>query len=162
VVIGFAGMLIIVRPGGDAFQLSATLPLLSAVAWAIGMVLTRRIKNAEPPLTTLGISTVVAVVTLTGIMPLVWTPLTLRAALLLLAMGLISILGQYLMILGYSRRPASVLAPLGYTQIVWSTLSGVLVFGAVPGWSTWLGGAIVVASGLYVLRRERVLATADR
>jgi drug/metabolite transporter (DMT)-like permease len=162
VIIGFAGILVIVRPGSEAFQLGALLPLFSAALWALGMVLTRRIKNAETPLTTLTISTLVAVAILSAILPFVWTPVTLRAALLLLAMGIISIVGQFLMILGYSRRPASVLAPLSYTQMVWSTLSGVIVFGAIPGLSTWVGGAIVVVSGLYVLRRERVVATAGR
>lgn len=161
VIVGFIGIVIIVRPGSDAFQLGALLPLFSAVLWAIGMVLTRRIKNAESALTTLGISTLVAIAVLTAILPFVWSPLTVRAALLLLAMGLISILGQYLMILGYSRRPASVLAPLSYTQMVWSTISGLVIFGAIPGLSTWIGGAIVVASGLYVLRREQALTIVE-
>jgi drug/metabolite transporter (DMT)-like permease len=161
VIVGFIGIVIIVRPGSDAFQFGALLPLFSAALWAIGMVLTRRIKNAESALTTLGISTLVAIAILSAILPFVWSPLTVRAALLLLAMGLISILGQYLMILGYSRRPASVLAPLSYTQMVWSTISGMVIFGAVPGLPTWVGGGIVVASGLYVLRREQTLAAVE-
>jgi len=162
VAIGFVGVLIIVRPGSSAFNISALLPLISAILWAIGMVLTRHIKGRESALTTLTYSTIAAVVVLTAILPFIWSPVSARAAVLLLAMGAISVLGQYLMILGYSLRAASVLAPLSYTQMVWSTIAGVVVFGAVPGLSTWFGGAIVVASGLYVLRSERIVVSANR
>ncbi len=156
VVVGFAGAMIIVRPGGDAFRWAALLPILSAILWALGMVLTRRIEASEPALTTLAWSTLAAVATLSLFLPFVWRPLDGRAIAILAALGVISVLGQYLTILGYMRRPASVLAPLAYTQMVWSTISGLLVFGTAPGASTWLGAAIVVVSGLYVLHRERL------
>ena len=161
VAIGFGGVLIIVRPGDSAVALPALLPFVSAVLWALGMVVTRRMKTTEPPLTTLCISTIVAVAVLSAMLPFVWRTPDPHAAFLLLLMGLVSILGQYFMILGFSRRAASTLAPFTYVQIIWSTLSGVVVFGAVPGLPTWIGGAIVVASGLYILHRERKLARAE-
>ena len=74
----------------------------------------------------------------------------------MLAIGLISVVGQYLIALGYSLKPASSLAPLTYTQLVWSTLGGELAFGAIPSAWTWAGATLVVGAGIYVVRREHV------
>jgi drug/metabolite transporter (DMT)-like permease len=90
-------------------------------------------------------------------MPFMWHPLTGRAILWMGVIGVISVSAQYLMILGYSKRPASALAPLSYAQLIWATMYGYLVFGHIPSPLTGLGAAIVVASGLYVLRRERIV-----
>ena len=157
VLIGFAGVLIIARPDSATFDIGAVFPMISATLWSIGLILTRRIKGGESALTTLTYSTLVGFIALTILLPFVWQPPTLRAAALLLAIGVVSVVGQYLVILAYRSRPASVLAPLSYTQMIWSTLFGAIIFGAIPGLSTWIGGAIVVISGLYVLRRERVV-----
>ena len=162
VVLGFIGMLIVIRPGTAAFDPAAFFPLLSAAAWAGGLVLTRRIKASEPALTTLAYTTVVGVLVLSMALPLVWRPLSLEAAGLLGLLGVLSTVGQYSLILGYMRGPASLLAPFSYTQMIWSTLAGVVVFGTVPGLFTWIGGTIVMASGLYVFHRERIVRGADR
>ncbi len=158
VVIGFCGMLVIVRPGGDAFQLAALFPVCSASLWALALILTRQLSaRAEPGLTTLTFSTLLPTAVLTGILPFAWRTPDAKAALLMLAIGVVSVLAQYLTIIGYSKRPASSLAPLTYTQLLWAAMYGYLVFDAVPGLWTWVGAAIIVASGLYVFRRERVV-----
>ena len=72
-----------------------------------------------------------------------------------LAMGAFGALGHFLLILAFARAPASVLAPFTYTEIVWMVFSGWLVFGDVPGPSTLVGGAVVIASGLWLLWQER-------
>jgi drug/metabolite transporter (DMT)-like permease len=156
VLVGFAGVLIIIRPGSGTFGWAALLPLFSATLWAIGLILTRRMSSTEPALTTLSYSTFLAAIALTLVLPFVWRTPDAGALILLLVIGVISVTAQYLMIVGYSRAAASVLAPLTYTQMIWSTTLGYLVFGAVPGLFTWIGGAVIVASGLYVLHRQRV------
>lgn len=158
VAIGFVGMLVIVRPGSDSFQLAAFLPVVSATCWAMALVLTRRLSaGGESSLAIITYSTVFPALVLTVMMPFVWHPLTARAILWMVVIGVISVTAQYLMILGYSKRPASALAPLSYAQLIWATTYGYLVFDHIPSPLTWLGAAIVVASGLYVLRRERVV-----
>lgn len=158
VLVGFAGVLVIIRPGSGTFGWAALLPLFSATLWAIGLILTRRMSPTEPALTTLSYSTFLAAIALTLVLPFVWRTPDGEALVLLLVIGVISVTGQYLMIVGYSRAAASVLAPLTYTQMIWSTTLGYLVFNAVPGLFTWIGGAIIVASGLYVLHRQQVRA----
>ena len=71
-------------------------------------------------------------------------------------MGVLSSVGQYFLLLGYQRGPASLLAPFSYMQIITSTFWSAVLFAAWPGAATLIGAAIVVASGLYVLHRERV------
>jgi drug/metabolite transporter (DMT)-like permease len=65
-------------------------------------------------------------------------------------------LGHWLLILAHKRAPASVLAPFFYAQLIWATVLGLVVFGEVPDYWTLVGGVIVMASGLYLLHRERV------
>lgn len=158
VAVGFIGMLVIVRPGGATFQLASFLPMISATAWATALVLTRRLSGgAESSLTTITYSSVFPTLILTAVQPFVWHALTWHGFLGMTATGLLSIAAQYLMILAYSKRPASSLAPLSYAQLIWATMYGFLIFDQIPVPLTWLGSAIVIASGLYVLRRERIV-----
>ncbi|HEY1721178.1 MAG TPA: DMT family transporter [Magnetospirillaceae bacterium] len=161
VVIGFIGMLIIVQPGSAAFQVAAFLPALSATCWGIALVLTRKLSAAaESSLTTITYSTILPALILSVLLPFVWRPLTGHAIIWMTVIGFISVAGQYLMILGFSKRPASSLAPFSYAQLIWATMYGYLVFGAIPSLLTWIGAAVVVLSGLYVLRRERIVKAA--
>ena len=86
----------------------------------------------------------------------VWNgPLSWLDFSLMVAMGALGSFSHYLLIAAHRRAPASVLSPFIYTQLVWATPLGFLVFGDVPTQWTLVGGAIVVASGLYLIHRER-------
>lgn len=157
VLVGFVGALVIIRPGSGTFGWAAIYPLISAVSWAFGLILTRKMNKSESALAMLAFSTLVPALVVSAAVPFVWRPITAPAALLFLAVGLLSAAGQYSLILGYMRKPASVLVPLAYTQLVWATIAGVLAFNTFPDLPTWIGAAIIAASGLYVLHRERVV-----
>jgi drug/metabolite transporter (DMT)-like permease len=91
------------------------------------------------------------------VLPLVWTaPSEPFVILLMVAMGFWGSLGHYLLIAGHRLAPAAVLSPFIYTQLIWATALGYVVFADVPNRFTLAGAAIVVASGLYNLHRERV------
>ena len=154
--IGFLGVLIVVRPGSGAVGAAALLPLFSAVCWAMSLVVTRRMRRADTPLTTLLYSTAIGFVLSGAALPVVWHAPSLSAAAMLAAMGMLSASGQYLLIAGLTRGDASLLAPFTYSQIVWATLTGYFVFGTVPTSWTWCGAAVIVASGIYIAHRERV------
>jgi drug/metabolite transporter (DMT)-like permease len=70
--------------------------------------------------------------------------------------GVLSAVGQYLLIAALMRGPASLVAPFSYSQMIWSTLLGYLVFAAVPTPATWIGALFIVGSGIYTAHRERV------
>jgi drug/metabolite transporter (DMT)-like permease len=80
---------------------------------------------------------------------------------MLALMGALASLGHLLLILAYARAPASTLAPLSYIQLIWSTAIGFVWFGNFPDHWTLLGGAIIAASGLYVIHRERMRRAED-
>jgi len=155
VAVGFVGVMIIVQPGSSTFHPASLFPLGSAACWAAGLVITRRIKTRDATFTTLLYTTIVAFLIATAFLPWVWEPLPLHAILLIALMGVLSSAGQYFLLLGYQRGPASLLAPFSYMQIITSTFWGAVLFGTWPGANTLIGAAIVVASGLYVLHRER-------
>jgi drug/metabolite transporter (DMT)-like permease len=154
---GFLGVMIIVQPGSDAFQPAALFPLAAATVWA-GAAIATRMMSREAPETTLAWSAGVGFVVLSLLVPFSWqTPTATEVGLGILT-GLGSTAGHWLLVQAYRRAPASVLAPFSYVQLVFAAAFSFLAFGAVPGPSTFLGGAVIVASGLYTAHRERVRA----
>jgi drug/metabolite transporter (DMT)-like permease len=151
VAVGFAGVMIIVQPGSSTFHPASLFPLASAACWAVGLIITRRIKTRDATLTTLLYTTLVAFLIATVFLPWVWQPLSLSALGLIAVMGVLSSAGQYFLLLGYQRGPASLLAPFSYMQIITSTFWGAVLFQTWPSATTLIGAMIVVASGLYVL-----------
>jgi drug/metabolite transporter (DMT)-like permease len=158
VIVGFAGVLIIVRPGGAGFELASLLPMASSATWALGMIITRKMGLADPPITTLLYTTLIGLIA-TGVPALLaWQPVSLATALLMVVGGVLNLIAQYFQVRAFCLGPASLLAPFSYSSIVISTAIGALWFGTFPDGWTWAGTAIVIASGLYVWHRERVRA----
>ena len=154
-VVGLGGAVLAAQPGSSAFRLAAIFPLLSALAWAVAMVLTRRFAATERPGTTLVWTAASGLLVLTILLPFDtrW-PNGLELA-LCLGIGVVASAAQWLVVLAYRLAPASLLAPFSYVQLIWSTLLGYLVFGARPAAATLLGAAVIAASGLYAAGRER-------
>src|SRR5215469_8405807 len=162
VFVGFVGVIIVVRPGSSTFNPAAIYPLLSAVAWAFGLIATRKMRNADPVLTTMLYSTLVGGTLAAISLPFVWRPPSLEAWALLFGAASVFGLGQYFTVRAFALAPASLLSPFAYSQILWSTLIGYFAFATIPDAMTWLGAAIIVASGLYTLHRERIVARERR
>ncbi len=158
VAVGFTGVLVVVRPGSGAIGAAALLPLASAACWAFGIVVTRRMGGADRPLTTLVWSTAIGFALSSAALPFVWREASPADWAIMAAMGVLSAGGQYLFIAGLAHGAASLLAPFSYSQMIWSTLMGYLVFAAVPSAWTWGGAVLVVGSGVYIAHRERVRA----
>lgn len=158
VAIGLAGVMIVIRPGSAAFDASAIFPILSAMSWAVGIIVTRRMTGSEDATTTLVWTALTGLAVLTVLLPfdaVMPTPAELAFGLLI---GVASTAAQWLLILAYRYGDASVLAPYSYIQLIWSTAAGYLVFAAVPDLWTFAGMAIIVASGVYTAHRERLRA----
>ena len=160
--VGLVGVLIVVRPGTAAFQPASVLPLLAALGWAGAVVATRRTSAGDAALTTLAYSAVIGAGALTFVAPFVWVPPSWSALALAVFIGCAATTGHWLVVLAFRYADASVLAPFTYTQLLWSTLLGVVAFGAVPDRWTLIGAAVVIASGIYTAHRERVRALAKR
>ncbi len=154
--IGFFGVLLVARPGFGGLHPAALLSFGSAICYALYVIATRVLARSDSSETTLFYSNLVGAVAMLPVIPFVWTtPDSAFVVALMVLIGALGSGGHYLLIRGHRLAPASTLAPFIYTQLVWTTTLGFLVFGNVPQRWTIVGGLIVVASGLYLLNRER-------
>ena len=153
---GLAGMLVVVRPGLGGFQPAALFGIGGAFCWAMALVITRKIAISDAAETTVLWSAAIGAAVLSVPLPFeaIWpNPRQFGLALLL---GVLASGGQWIIILAHRLAPASLLAPFFYTQLIWVTVLGFLVFGNLPDGWTLLGATIIIASGLYTAHRERI------
>ena len=149
--VGFAGVLIIIRPGTELFHWASLFALASAAGYAVYQVLTRRIAGIDPPETSAIYSSVVGGFGMFLVLPFVWrTPESLRDILYFCSLGVIGALGHYLVARALTNAPANIIAPFQYMQLIGSVAVGYFFFGDFPDVLTWLGAAIIVGSGLYI------------
>ena len=154
--VGLIGVLIILRPGSSAFHPAAFFPLVSALAWACTLIMTRMMSGREAAITTMTYSSIAGVCILSALVPLVWVAPSWHDILFGILIGVASTAGQWIVVLAFRYADASVLAPFSYTQLLWVSILGFLIFGEVPDVWTVTGAAFIVASGLYTAHRERV------
>jgi drug/metabolite transporter (DMT)-like permease len=154
--VGLLGVLIILRPGTSAFHIAAVFPLVSALCWACTLIMTRMLVGTERAITTMTYSSIAGVCILTVLVPFVWVTPTWQAVAFGVFIGIASTAGQWIVVLAFRYADASVLAPFSYTQLLWVSLLGYVVFGEVPDKWTVVGAGFIVTSGLYTAHRERV------
>lgn len=156
--IGFIGAMIIVRPGSEAFDLAAVLPLGGALCFAAYSISTRYLGSSDSVWTTFFYTGMVGAVGASLMVPFFWSTPQAGAMPWLILIGALGAAGQAMLIIAMRYAPVSLVAPFFYLQLVWSAILGFLVFNDVPASNTVLGAAIVVSAGLIVHWRERVLA----
>lgn len=156
VVVGFAGVLVIVRPGTEGFHPAILIALANAVLYALFNLLTRRLAATDPPGLTNTLSALGAAVLIAPFALAVWeAPGSLLQWAVIVVMGTAGGVGHLWLAQAHRYAPASTIAPFMYQQILYMTMFGWLVFGDLPGAAVLGGAAIVVASGLYLLWREQ-------
>ena len=154
VIVGFLGIIIITRPTGDAFQWVVLFPLAAALSGALRDITSRKVTAHESSLSILFTSSLIGMAGSLVAMPFGWIIPTPDDIGFLIAIGLCVCIGLFLMIDAYRYAEAKVLAPLRYTAIIWSVILGYLLWGDLPDGWTVAGTAVVIVSGLYILRRE--------
>lgn len=151
---GFIGVLVIVRPGAQSFQVAALFPLGCALGYALMMLTARKIGRAESMVTTM--LHIVLAQALVGVLaqPWVWLPVDSAHLWGFLGLAVFSTLGLTLITQGFRIGPASVVAPFDYTGLIWATLFGWIFWREVP--DTWavIGAVIIVGSGIFIALRE--------
>lgn len=161
IAVGFAGVLVVLRPGvGGIASLAGGAVLLAALGYAVSAITVRVLARTD--------STQAMVVWLMALMAVGagllawphWQPLQGAHLWLVVALGAAGALAQYLITEAFRLGEASLLAPLEYTALVWGVLWDATLWGVLPDGGTWLGAAIIVASGLYLVRREGARAAA--
>ncbi len=162
IVIGFAGVLVVARPGFGLVHWAIGFAFMTALFAGLYQLSARRAALTDDVRTTQLYAAVVGVVFTTPLLFTGWHNPGVRGWLLFALMGLLAAVGHYWLTLAHRYAAAAVLAPFFYVHIVWMTGLGFLLFGDVPDQWTVVGAGIVVAGGLYLVHRERLHAVAAR
>jgi drug/metabolite transporter (DMT)-like permease len=156
VLVGFAGAVTVIRPGNGFTDASVLLLLLSALAYALYQIATRWVGHHDTAATGIIFSALFGSLAMTLAMPVVFVmPRSLWDGLLFGSLGLLGGFGHYLVIRAFQCGAAAVIAPLGYVELVGTTVLGYLIFGNFPDLWTWVGAGLIIASGIYIAWRER-------
>lgn len=156
VVVGFCGALIVIRPGLGVMHPAGLLVVVAATAFAARQVLSRHLARDDRTVTTVAYTALVSIIVLTFPLPFFWTTpeVGLQWA-LFFGVAVFAALGELMIIKSLEIAHASVLAPVHYSLLIWGTFWGWLVFDQLPDFWTWVGAAVIVATGLYIINRER-------
>ena len=152
VLAGLGGAALVLRPGSELFQWPALVALVGAAFFALFNLVTRKIGAADRWQTTLMHSFVLGTALLSAAMPAVWVTPDWRACVTLALAGGLGLVAHLSLVRALTAAPASVLAPLSYVRLIWASGIGAVVFGDTPDAMTLLGGAVIIGSGLYVVR----------
>ena len=155
VVVGLAGVAIVMRPGAGVFEYAAFVALASAVFFALFQISTRALAATEPPFTTLLYTGIGALACSSLAVPFFWAPISTFEIGVFVVIGLLGVGAHVCMIRAYAFTQASFLAPFNYAKLLWAVALGYAIFGDVPQLHVVVGSVVIVASGLYVLYRER-------
>ena len=162
--VGFCGALLVIQPSLAAFGWVALYPLATAFTFAAYMIITRGLSKTVGPLT---MQFQTALIATAICLPILWLgdgsgltdidPVWPEGVfwIWLVGVGVAAAASHLMMTYALGMAPASTLAPLHYLEIVTAVILGFLIFGDFPNWLTWIGIAIIVSSGLYVIYRER-------
>ena len=156
VVVSFCGALIIIRPGTEMMQPSMLLALSAACTLALLQIATRQLARYDGPMTSLFYTALVGALVMSAIVPFHWSAPDAWGWLLFCVLGLFGAASHYAMIKAFEAAPAATIAPFIYSNLIWATALGFVVFGDLPDLWTVLGALIIAASGIYIFYRERV------
>ena len=154
VLVGFVGVLVMIRPGLGVFQPVALLPLLGAVLYAGVVIVIRVLSRTESSVAIVFYFTVTGGVLSGLLVPFVWVTPDARDLLMLAGVGVVGACAQLAMTGAFRSAEVSLVVPFEYSAMLWAVLVGYAVWGDVPGVHIWIGVPIVVASGIYIALRE--------
>ncbi len=156
VLVGFVGALIVIRPSSGLHNPAVLLLLASSFAYALYQIATRWVGRYDNAATGIIFAALLGSLGMSLVMPFIFVmPNSLTDWLMFASLGLMGGFGHYLVIRAFQLGPAAVIAPLGYVELVGTTVLGYLIFGNFPDLWTWLGAGVIIASGIYIAFRER-------
>ncbi|UDL91457.1 DMT family transporter [Mesorhizobium sp. PAMC28654] len=155
VFIGFAGVFVACDPTRLGLSVPVLLVLAAAILWAIAIILMRKTSLAERTMIQLVLNNAFFLAFSAVPTFFLWQAMTWEQLLLLIAVGALGGIAQYLLFEGMKRAPVSILAPLEYTSLIWSFALGFAIWGDVPRPEVFTGAAIIVSAGLLIVANER-------
>ncbi|MCI0600652.1 MAG: DMT family transporter [Beijerinckiaceae bacterium] len=155
VLAGLIGVWAIIGRTGLEFSFSMLFPLIAALSNALYQITTRLLHNADSPPTTLFYTAVAGALFCGGFLPFAATVPTAAGGALMLFLGLAGLASHFCLIRAFAVAPANIIAPFGYTSLLWAALFSILIFGEIPGSHTILGAGLIAGSGLFIFLHGR-------
>lgn len=156
VCLGFCGILLILQPNSDVFRIEGLLLVAAALFYALAMITTRDLARTDTVSSIVVYGNLIVVVTSAMTLPFGWVSPAPGDLQIFLLMGLSGGFGTFFLVLSFRFAPVNTLAPFDYTKLILAIAIGYLVWQDLPGLWVWVGAAIVVASGLYIVHCETV------
>ena len=157
IIVSLLGALIIIRPGTGVFTIYALLPLGAAIFYSTYSLATRFVGTDESPWTSLFYSAIFGAICYSIYIAFYWNPMSNNAILLTIIIGLFGTAGHICLIRALTLGEASLVAPFIYTNLMFTTTWGFVLFGNLPDFWTIVGALIIVAAGIYVWARDRAV-----
>lgn len=157
VIVGFLGVLIMVRPGGELFQWDALLVLAAVLFYSLMIILVRVLGRTESASSIVFYQSLFSMLVTGALLPFFWIAPPWEHLLLLIATGLFGGAAQLCLTAAYSRANVAIVAPFEYSAMLWAVIFGFFFFSELPGVEVWMGAPIVIASGIYIAFREAKL-----
>ena len=157
IIVSLLGALIIIRPGTGVFSIYALLPLGAAIFYSTYSLATRFVGTDESPWTSLFYSAIFGAICYSIYIAFYWNPMSNNAILLTIVIGLFGTAGHICLIRALTLGEASLVAPFIYTNLLFTTTWGFVLFGNLPDFWTIVGALIIVAAGIYVWARDRAV-----
>ncbi len=164
IIIGFIGVLIMLKPSGDVHYIGVMFALGAACLHAILHIILRSLGKTEKPETVTFYFVTIGALTAAIPFPFFYTPVSMENIPLLIGVGLSGVIAQFLVSTAYKNAEATIVTVFNYSGIIWATLFGWMIWNDWPALTIWIGGTIVIASNLFILWREsrKGLVTGDR
>ena len=154
VVIGLIGAAVVLKPGFETISLAAVAAVGSSILWAMSLLIAKDLTRFDSPIT-ISFYQPLMIAPIAGLAAIpVWVMPSGGAWLALVGMGAVAALGNFCYVQALKMVDASLLMPADYVRLLWMVTWGYIFFSEVPGWSTWLGAALIVGSTLFVTWRE--------
>lgn len=154
VFVGLAGVLVVLRPGASDLNLGHAAALTASIGSSLVAVIIRKIGRDERSAVLLLYPMMANAVVMGSILPFVFVPVEGVHFLMFAAMSMLGFVAGLLIIAAYKSADAAIVAPMQYSQLLWAAVFGLLIFAEFPDLWTWVGAAIIIASGLYIVLRE--------
>lgn len=161
VIVGLIGVLVVLRPGQTDLTLGHLAALAAAVGGSLASIVVRKIGSEERPVVMLLYPMVVNFALMACALPFVYIPMPIEHLGMLAIITTFAWVASRLVIAAYQNGEAAIIAPMQYSQIIWATIFGFVLFGEVIDQPTAIGAGIIIASGLYIVLRESRSGTSE-
>jgi drug/metabolite transporter (DMT)-like permease len=163
IIVGLVGVMVILRPSAESLvSIGALAAFISAITYALSAIIVRLLARTDTAISTI-VWQMLLLTLFAGVLSAAhWQPVQREHLMWLLGVGIFGALGQWLITTAFRTAPPSVVAPFEYTALLWGISIDWMLWDALPSSRVYVGGGIVIASGLYLIWRERLASELDQ